>query len=33
GVPAFAYSSEKAVVVLGALYRWARMAGRIRPRS
>ncbi len=32
GVPAFAYSSEKAVVVLGALYRWARMAGRIRPR-
>ena len=33
GVPAFAYSSEKAVLVLGALYRWARMAGRIRPRS
>ncbi|TRZ74597.1 MAG: CoA-binding protein [Deltaproteobacteria bacterium] len=33
GVPAFAYSSEKAVVVLGALYRWARMAGRIKPRS
>jgi acetyl coenzyme A synthetase (ADP forming)-like protein len=33
GVPAFAYSSEKAVVVLSALYRWARMAGRIKPRS
>ncbi len=32
GIPAFAYSSEKAVVVLGALYRWARMAGRIKPR-
>jgi acetyl coenzyme A synthetase (ADP forming)-like protein len=32
GVPAFAYSSEKAVVVLGALYRWARMAGMIKPR-
>jgi acetyl coenzyme A synthetase (ADP forming)-like protein len=32
GVPAFAYSSERAVVVLGALYRWARMAGRIRHR-
>ncbi|MGA3206211.1 MAG: acetate--CoA ligase family protein [Syntrophales bacterium] len=31
GVPAFAYSSEKAAMVLGALYRWARMAGRIRP--
>ena len=33
GVPAFPYSSEKAVVVLGALYRWARMAGRIKTRS
>ena len=33
GVPAFAYSSEKAAVVLGALYRWARLAGRIKPRS
>jgi len=33
GVPAFTYSSEKAAMVLGALYRWARMAGRIRPRS
>jgi len=33
GVPAFAYSSEKAAMVLGALYRWARMAGRIKPRS
>jgi acetyl coenzyme A synthetase (ADP forming)-like protein len=32
GVPAFAYSSEKAIVVLGALYRWARMAGRVGPR-
>ena len=32
GVPAFPYSSERAVVVLGALYRWARMAGRINPR-
>lgn len=31
GVPAFPYSSEKAVVVLSALYRWARMAGRVRP--
>jgi len=31
GVPAFPYSSEKAVVVLSALYRWARMAGRIKP--
>ena len=33
GIPAFPYSSEKAVVVLSALYRWARMAGRIKPRS
>ena len=33
GVPAFAYSSEKAAMLLGALYRWARMAGRIKPRS
>jgi len=32
GIPAFPYSSEKAVVVLAALYRWARMAGRIKPR-
>jgi acetyl coenzyme A synthetase (ADP forming)-like protein len=32
GVPAFPYSSERAVVVLGALYRWARMAGKIKPR-
>jgi acetyl coenzyme A synthetase (ADP forming)-like protein len=31
GIPAFPYSSEKAVVVLSALYRWARMAGRIKP--
>jgi len=31
GIPAFPYSSERAVVVLGALYRWARMAGRIKP--
>ena len=30
GVPAFPYSSEKAVIVLGALYRWARMSGRIK---
>ncbi|MEN6317308.1 MAG: acetate--CoA ligase family protein [Syntrophaceae bacterium] len=30
GVPAFPYSSEKAVIVLGALYRWARMAGKIK---
>lgn len=29
GVPAFPYSSERAVVVLSALYRWARMAGKI----
>ena len=33
GVPAFTYSSEKAAMVLGALYRWARMAGKIKPRS
>ena len=33
GVPAFPYSSEKAVIVLGALYRWARMAGIIKTRS
>jgi acetyl coenzyme A synthetase (ADP forming)-like protein len=33
GIPAFAYSSERAVVVLGALYRWARMSGRIKQRS
>jgi acyl-CoA synthetase (NDP forming) len=32
GVPAFPYSSEKAVIVLSALYRWARMAGKITPR-
>ncbi|HVO65582.1 MAG TPA: acetate--CoA ligase family protein [Syntrophales bacterium] len=32
GVPAFPYSSERAVIVLSALYRWARMAGRIKPR-
>lgn len=32
GVPAFPYSSERAVVVLSALYRWARMAGKIAPR-
>ncbi|MCX5845829.1 MAG: acetate--CoA ligase family protein [Deltaproteobacteria bacterium] len=32
GVPAFPYSSEKAVIVLSALYRWARMAGKIKPR-
>ena len=32
GVPAFAYSSERAVVVLGALYRWARMVGKIKSR-
>jgi len=32
GVPAFPYSSERAVVVLSALYRWARMAGKITPR-
>jgi acyl-CoA synthetase (NDP forming) len=31
GVPAFPYSSERAVVVLAALYRWARMAGKISP--
>jgi acetyl coenzyme A synthetase (ADP forming)-like protein len=31
GVPAFPYSSERAVVVLSALYRWARMAGIIYP--
>ena len=31
GVPAFPYSSEKAVIVLSALYRWARMAGKIKP--
>jgi acetyl coenzyme A synthetase (ADP forming)-like protein len=31
GVPAFPYSSERAVVVLSALYRWARMAGKIKP--
>lgn len=30
GVPAFPYSSEKAVIVLSALYRWARMAGKIK---
>jgi acyl-CoA synthetase (NDP forming) len=30
GIPAFAYSSEKPVIVLSALYRWARMAGKIR---
>ncbi len=29
GIPAFPYSSERAVVVLSALYRWARMAGKI----
>ncbi len=33
GVPAFTYSSEKAAMVLGALYRWARMAGNIKSRS
>jgi len=33
GVPAFPYSSERAVVVLSALYRWARMAGKITPHS
>ena len=32
GVPAFPYSSERAVVVLSALYKWARMAGWIKPR-
>jgi len=32
GVPAFPYSSERAVVVLSALYRWARMAGKMAPR-
>jgi acetyl coenzyme A synthetase (ADP forming)-like protein len=32
GIPAFPYSSEKAVIVLSALYRWARMAGKIKPR-
>ncbi|HYA13504.1 MAG TPA: acetate--CoA ligase family protein [Syntrophales bacterium] len=32
GIPAFPYSSEKAVVVLAALYRWARMEGRMKPR-
>ena len=32
GVPAFPYSSEKAVIVLSALYRWARMAGKITHR-
>jgi acetyl coenzyme A synthetase (ADP forming)-like protein len=32
GVPAFPYSSEKAVIVLSALYRWARMAGKIKPQ-
>jgi len=30
GIPAFPYSSERAVVVLAALYRWARMAGRLK---
>ena len=29
GVPSFPYSSERAAAVLGALYRWARLAGRI----
>lgn len=29
GVPAFPYSSEKAVIVLSALYRWARMIGKV----
>jgi acetyl coenzyme A synthetase (ADP forming)-like protein len=29
GIPAFPYSSERAVAVLSALYRWARMAGKI----
>lgn len=29
GIPAFPYSSERAVTVLGAMYRWARLAGRI----
>jgi acyl-CoA synthetase (NDP forming) len=29
GVPAFPYSSERAVVVLSALYQWARMAGKM----
>jgi acetyl coenzyme A synthetase (ADP forming)-like protein len=30
GVPAFPYSSERPVAVLGALYRWARMAGKVQ---
>ncbi|MBM4271563.1 MAG: CoA-binding protein, partial [Deltaproteobacteria bacterium] len=30
-VPAFPYSSERAVVVMSALYRWARIAGRVTP--
>lgn len=32
GVPAFPYSSERAVVVMSALYKWARMAGRFTYR-
>jgi|Deesub1362B_J571_1020462.scaffolds.fasta_scaffold00110_46 acetyl coenzyme A synthetase (ADP forming)-like protein len=29
GIPAFPYSSERAVAVMGALYKWARRAGKI----
>jgi acyl-CoA synthetase (NDP forming) len=29
GIPAFCYSSERAVVVLSSMYKWARLAGRI----
>lgn len=29
GIPAFCYSSERAVIVLSSMYKWARLAGKI----